>query len=183
MIESIEEGLRSKPGRNPENPEQEFGVSRSLEETYDDRGLIHRTLESTHDAVTSRTGKTLSFLTGSGAVLSYNEGFSLIGDSAVELSYQHPEASAVVLGVSGALLYNAADEIGFLSNARQALNPDQLRNAEGDSYLELGDESVDSDLEGHGIKVDVEAVEDIEVEPELHSDEYVVLHEGLDYSA
>jgi len=181
MVESINAGLHSTPGRNPEKADQEFGTSRSLEETFDNRGSVQRILEESHDTITSSTGKSTSYLAGMLGVLSLNEERRGPGlDAAAELSAQYPEAAAVVItGTAAGIGYNAADEIGLLSNARAALDPNQMYNGD-DSAVELNEDWVDSDKNEYGISVDAEDVDDLELDPNMDAAGYAVLHEGLE---
>lgn len=188
MVESINAGLHSKPGRNPKKPEQEFGSSRSMEETFDERATTTKYLEELHEALTDKKTKAAAFLTGSTGSAAYaaqnsiyeNETLSQGLDQVAQTSSQHPEASAVLAtGVIAGLMYNAADELGLLSNMRQSLDPNQL-TGETDSLTKLDNDWVDDGKEEYGISVDARDVANIELDPNMDDMGYAVLHEGLE---
>lgn len=147
MSQNIEQGLESDYGREPEDAEQELGSTRSIDDTFNEKGVTRHILESTHEGLTGEVGRAASFLSGSATVfllgteVSAYEPGGQISEFIRETTAQYPEASAAVFAGGGTvLLYNAADEVGLLSNIADSLDPDQLNGSTDskiDQYVEL----------------------------------------------
>ena len=187
MVESINAELNSNSGTTTKKKaDQKFHDgegknqnTRPLEEASDGRSNVHKFLEGAHERVTGKVGKTTTQILGAtglaglGEAIAYDSPAEPVFENAVELTAQYPEASTALIGTAGALaLYNGADEIGLLSNARESLNPGQFfsdsKFVEVDeewNNFERYDEDEDKDYEALGTHVNHETVRDFVSEP------------------
>lgn len=181
MTESIDQGLSSKPGRNPQDADQSFEETRSLEEAFDDRGAIESILDGAHEKATGRAGRVTAFTAGAAylfeeAVTQTPEASGGVYDvvnQAGQVAGQYPETSTGALVVAGALTaYNAADEAGLVDATGEGLEyvKDALTDVDED-YEEITEEMVDDGLEPFGVPVDSEAGPE-EIETYSNKDEY-----------
>jgi len=189
MVESINAELNSNSGTTTKKKaDQRFHDgegknqnTRPLEEAFDNRSNVHKFLEGAHERVTGTVGKTTTQILGAtglaglGEAIAYDSPAEPVFENAVELTAQYPEASTALIGTAGALaLYNGADEIGLLSNARESLAlPGHETN-----YI-VADEGLEESLEGIGVSVDSDA----ELDPNLDDMGYTVLNESMEDSS
>ncbi|MFB6115781.1 MAG: hypothetical protein ABEK04_05875 [Candidatus Nanohalobium sp.] len=166
MTESIDQGLSSKPGRNPQDADQGFDETRSLEEAFDDRGSIERILDGAHEKATGKSGRVTAFTAGAAYLLEEavtqmpeaSEGIYDVVNQAGQVASQYPEASTGALVVAGALTaYNAADEAGLVDATGNGMEyvKDALTEVD-EGYDEITEGMVDEGLEPFGIPVDSE---------------------------
>lgn len=181
MTESIDQGLSSKPGRNPQEADQSFEETRSLEEAFDDRGSIEKILDGAHEKATGRVGRMTAFTAGAAYLFEEavtqapeaSEGMYDVLNQAGQVANQYPEASTGALVVAGALTaYNAADEAGLVDATEDGIEyvKDALTDVD-EGYDEITEEMVDEELEPFGVPVDSEAGPE-EIETYSSKEEY-----------
>ena len=140
-MESIEEGLETDHGRTPkQKQDQDYGTSKSLEDTYDDRGTARKVLDGVHDAATHNYTEGTALVAGATAMLEKSGQMDI--EALNQVAAQYPEASAGALAVGAAVaLYEGADNFGIQATASDVAEyvNDRLSGDEG--YLDLGEES------------------------------------------
>lgn len=158
-MESIEEGLNNNHGRTTKkNQDQDYGTSKSLEDTFDDRGTARRVLDGVHDAATHNYTEGTALVAGAAAMLEKSGQMDI--EALNQVALQYPEASAAAITAGAAVaIYEGADNFGVQSSAADVAEYIQDRFSGDEEYLDLGEELDVEQVEDRGVGVDPETID------------------------